>query len=66
VLAERLRQIVCAEPVRTTVGPLEVTISVGMAYVDSGGDQLGHLLARADAALYEAKQNGRNRVAVRP
>jgi diguanylate cyclase (GGDEF)-like protein len=63
VLAERLRQIVCAEPVATTVGPIEVTISVGMAYVDSGGHHLGQLLAQADAALYEAKQNGRNRVA---
>ncbi len=67
-LAERLREIVSAEPVPTKVGPLPVTISVGMAYLDrpgavSQGLQLGQLLARADAALYEAKQAGRNRVA---
>jgi diguanylate cyclase (GGDEF)-like protein len=67
-LAERLREIVCAEPVPTKVGPLHVTISVGMAYLDrvggvQQGPQLGQLLARADAALYEAKQAGRNRVA---
>jgi diguanylate cyclase (GGDEF)-like protein len=67
-LAERLREIVSAEPVPTKVGPLPVTISVGMAYLDKAapvhqGLQLGQLLARADAALYEAKQAGRNRVA---
>ncbi|HEU4425455.1 MAG TPA: diguanylate cyclase, partial [Pilimelia sp.] len=64
VLAERLREIVCAEPVRTAVGPLDVTISVGVAYADGAGQHLNQLLARADAALYEAKQSGRNRVAV--
>ncbi|HYU86936.1 MAG TPA: diguanylate cyclase, partial [Kribbellaceae bacterium] len=63
-LAERLREIVCREPVRTEVGPLAVTISVGMAYADRGGQQLRQLLASADAALYEAKQGGRNRVAI--
>jgi diguanylate cyclase (GGDEF)-like protein len=62
-LAERLRQEVCGEPVPTAAGPLQVTISVGMAYLDRGGVHLRQLLARADAALYEAKQNGRNRVA---
>jgi diguanylate cyclase (GGDEF)-like protein len=64
VLAERLRQIVCGEPVGTAAGPLEVTISVGMACANGSGHDLGQLLARADAALYEAKQNGRNQVAV--
>jgi eukaryotic-like serine/threonine-protein kinase len=62
-LAERLREVVCREPVRTEVGPLPVTISVGMAYTDGGGQPLRKLLASADAALYEAKQRGRNRVA---
>ncbi|HEU4426696.1 MAG TPA: diguanylate cyclase [Pilimelia sp.] len=63
-LAERLREVVGREPVPTDAGPLPVTISVGIAHLDSGGEQLRELLARADAALYEAKQNGRNRVAV--
>jgi diguanylate cyclase (GGDEF)-like protein len=63
-LAERLREVVCREPVPTEVGPLPVTISVGMAHHDDGGQHLRELLARADAALYEAKQNGRNRVAI--
>jgi diguanylate cyclase (GGDEF)-like protein len=69
-LAERLREVVCGQPVPTGIGPLRVTISVGMAYLDRGQpqdgqpDQLSQLLARADAALYEAKQAGRNRVAI--
>jgi len=62
-LGERLREVVCRDPVPTEVGPLPVTISVGMAPLDRGGQHLRQLLTRADAALYEAKQGGRNRVA---
>ncbi len=47
----------------TRAGPLSVTVSVGLAYADDGTEELSQLLARADAALYEAKQAGRNRVA---
>jgi diguanylate cyclase (GGDEF)-like protein len=63
-LAERLRQVVSAEPVPTPVGPLPVTISLGVAYLREADVDLDQLVARADAALYEAKQNGRNRIAV--
>jgi len=61
-LGERLREVVCREPVITEAGPLVVTMSVGVAAVDSGDQDLSQLLARADGALYEAKQSGRNRV----
>jgi diguanylate cyclase (GGDEF)-like protein len=63
-LAERLRAAVCERPVQTEAGGLTVTISVGMAHVDGGEQDLSDLLARADGALYTAKQNGRNRVEV--
>jgi diguanylate cyclase (GGDEF)-like protein len=63
-LAERLRRMVSAQPVPTAVGPLPVTISVGLAYLDGGGQDLRQLLAHADGALYQAKQTGRNRVCV--
>jgi diguanylate cyclase (GGDEF)-like protein len=66
MLAERLRAVVCAAPIPTVAGPLDVTMSVGMAHVDGGQHDLNQLLARADAALYGAKQSGRNRVVVAP
>jgi two-component system chemotaxis family response regulator WspR len=38
-----------------------VTMSMGVARIMPGGDDtLEVLIARADAALYEAKRNGRN------
>jgi diguanylate cyclase (GGDEF)-like protein len=67
-LAERIRQRIADEPIETDAGPLSVTVSVGVAGVDDGTldpvDTLdpGELFKRADAALYEAKQQGRNRV----
>src|SRR5262249_30484395 len=38
------------------------TVSVGLAALRFGGEDHESLLARADAALYGAKQSGRNRV----
>lgn len=59
-VAERLCADVAEHPVRTPAGGVDVTISVGVAAAAS--DDLDHLLASADAALYEAKRRGRNRV----
>jgi diguanylate cyclase (GGDEF)-like protein len=62
--AERLRAEVARTPIPTRSGPVEVTISVGVAYLhpsDTGPDTL---LDRADECLYRAKESGRNRVVV--
>jgi len=60
VLAERIRQRVDEEPLNTDAGPIHVTVSVGVASVDDATEDLGALFKRADLALYEAKQSGRN------
>ena len=56
-LAERLREAVEADP----VAGLPVTMSFGVAS-DSEGFDFERTFAAADAALYQAKQEGRNRV----
>jgi len=70
-IAERLRAHVAGMAVRVDDNPgavaVRLTISIGVAAVDEGATQkLTDLLAAADSALYQAKQAGRNRVAVSP
>lgn len=57
--AERLRRAV-AQTVFETVG--SVTVSLGVACYPEHGNDLYEALALADAALYRAKADGRNRV----
>jgi len=59
-IAERLRHEV---PRRRPVG-VEVTVSIGVAVSEADAVDTDDLLARADAALYAAKANGRNQVFV--
>ena len=61
-VAERLRQRIARQPLNTTTGPVAVTISLGIAALDDENLTLDILLSRADQALYDAKQGGRNRV----
>jgi diguanylate cyclase (GGDEF)-like protein len=58
--AERLRAAVAAAPVDAAGRALPVTVSVGWAHW--AGDTPDDLLARADRALYKAKDAGRNTV----
>ncbi len=41
-----------------------MTVSIGVAALDRVGSELTTLLAAADAALYRAKQDGRNKTRV--
>jgi diguanylate cyclase (GGDEF)-like protein len=63
-LAERLRLAVADTPVATDSGPVPVTISVGACVFNTGQLTLTEALSRADAALYRAKDGGRNRVVI--
>jgi diguanylate cyclase (GGDEF)-like protein len=63
-LAERMRGAVADTPIATSAGPLPVTISVGLTQLDPADATLDQMLARADLALYRAKESGRNRVVV--
>ena len=66
-LAERMRKAVVdlQIPHATSRIGSGVTVSFGVAAIRPGlHDQASTLVKMADVALYEAKQNGRNRVAV--
>jgi two-component system cell cycle response regulator len=63
MVAERLRRRIATEPfpVQDGARALEVTISVGISAL-AKDDTAANILKRADAALYRAKRDGRNRV----
>jgi len=61
VKAERLRAIVEEHAFTLAGRPLHITASIGVALHD-GHPDYEHTVRRADAALYEAKRRGRNRV----
>jgi diguanylate cyclase (GGDEF)-like protein len=64
LVANRLRQKVASTVFDTTGGPVNITISLGVAKLDAENPELGYLLDCADKAMYRAKQTGRNKVVV--
>lgn len=63
-VAERIRAEIARSPfaVGREGKTAEVTISVGVSSLLKGSDTVNDLVKRADIALYEAKNSGRNRV----
>ncbi len=61
-LADRMRHKLAATPVRCGTAELSVTLSAGVATLDTDETGIDLALRRADAAMYRAKQGGRNRV----
>ncbi|MGO9571432.1 MAG: diguanylate cyclase [Desulfomonilaceae bacterium] len=64
--AERLRRAVSRTVLRTKVGDLRLTLSLGVGSVTDDTKDFEHLLRMTDAALYTAKGNGRDRVEKSP
>lgn len=64
--AERLREDVMRQGIgHAANAPLVVTISIGCAtFIPTEGSEATEIIAAADAALYAAKNAGRNRVAI--
>lgn len=58
---EVVRNALCAEPIAYESHYLKVTCSIGVAWSGTTTDPLNGLVAKADRAMYLAKENGRNR-----
>jgi diguanylate cyclase (GGDEF)-like protein len=61
IVAERVREAFEASGIVCEQGPVDTTVSIGVAG-GPAGTELEVLLASADTALYQAKRSGRNRV----
>lgn len=59
--AERVRAAFANSGIVVEDGPVDTTVSIGVAG-GPAGTELEVLLAAADTALYQAKRGGRNRV----
>jgi diguanylate cyclase (GGDEF)-like protein len=63
-IAERLCAKIANTPIRIPQKNLVFTVSAGVTQVEAHDDTLEEIIRRADTALYQAKQQGRNRVVV--
>jgi diguanylate cyclase (GGDEF)-like protein len=61
-VAERIRRAVAEKNFRAYGENLSVTVSIGCATVEKGRETAPVVIDAADAALYRAKRDGRNRV----
>jgi diguanylate cyclase (GGDEF)-like protein len=61
-VAERIRDAVAATPLDLNGQRITSSVSIGIAGYPEDGSTLDTLAARADRAMYQAKQQGRNRV----
>jgi diguanylate cyclase (GGDEF)-like protein len=61
IAAERVREAFADSGIVVEDGPVDTTVSIGVAG-GPAGTELEVLLAAADTALYQAKRGGRNRV----
>lgn len=61
--AERVRTQVAAKPIQVNQHAIQVTLSIGVVDLSKGKhESLEEAIGKADIALYQAKENGRNQV----
>jgi diguanylate cyclase (GGDEF)-like protein len=60
--ADKIRRVIESHPFRTDTCIVRVSVSIGVATLRAADPHPNALIARADAALYEAKSRGRNQV----
>jgi diguanylate cyclase (GGDEF)-like protein len=65
-VADRMRMAIASGELQVQGGVLRYTASFGVAGFDARELSLNRFIDRADAALYEAKHRGRNRVELAP
>ena len=59
-VAELLRRVICETPVERVKKQFGITASFGVSEIRAGDKTVDECLSRADAALYAAKEEGRN------
>jgi len=62
--AERIRQAIEGKRIRAYDEELKITVSIGISVFPFAGKDIKTLIDRADLALYQAKEKGRNRVCI--
>ncbi len=64
IVLERIRSGISRENIESPAGELTVTVSIGIAEIESLEDPIDRVMKNADDALYKAKEEGRNRIIV--
>jgi two-component system cell cycle response regulator len=67
IVAERIRKDIAASPIRTGIGPIVITVSVGISSSEPSRTPVSTselLIAMADRCMYRSKRAGRNCVSV--
>ena len=62
-MLDRMRESIADDAFRTSIGLIEITVSIGVTEMNANDSDWSSMLERADQRLYEAKVGGRDQVA---
>ena len=63
-MAKRIRKAIESMKLKHENEEVRITMSMGLAVFPKDGEKKSILMSRADKALYQAKNSGRNRTAI--